>query len=108
MGSLLLALVLGVRLLSSLAGFQQPGGLPAAVKLEKPKPYSGQMEDPALLDAFIYVCELYFQFAHTTLNTQQATLALLCLEGDAAVWWQMVQTMLPVGLLTWGELKGLF
>ena len=42
------------------AAAQQPGGLPAAVKLEKPKPYSGQMEDPAVLDAFIYAFELYF------------------------------------------------
>ena len=42
------------------AAAQQPGGLPAAVKLEKPKPYSGQMEDPAVLDAIIYACELYF------------------------------------------------
>ena len=72
------------------AAAQPPGGLPAAVKLEKPKPYSGQMEDPAVLDAFIYVCKLYFQFAYITLDTQQATLALLCLEGDAAVWWQTV------------------
>ena len=77
------------------------------MKLEKPKPYSEQMEDPAVLDAFIYVCKLCFQFAHITLDTQQATLALLCLEGDAAVLWQMVRTVHPVGLLTWGELKGL-
>ena len=42
------------------AAAQQPGGLPAAVKLEKPKPYSGQMEDPAVLDAFIYACKLCF------------------------------------------------
>ena len=47
---------------------QQPGGLPAAVKLEKPKPYSGQMEHPAVLDVFIYACELYFQLAHVTLD----------------------------------------
>ena len=39
---------------------QQPGGLPAAAKLEKPKPYSGQVKDPAVLDAFIYACKLYF------------------------------------------------
>ena len=62
-----------------------PGGLPAAVKLEKPKPYSRQMEDPAVLDAFIYACELYFQLGHVTLDTYQATLALLWLEGDATV-----------------------
>ena len=48
---------------------QQPGGLPAAVKLEKPKPYSRQMEDSAVLDAFIYACELYFQLTHVTLDT---------------------------------------
>ena len=51
------------------AAAQQPGGLPAAVKLEKPKPHSGQMEDPAVLYAFIYACELYFQLAHVTLDT---------------------------------------
>ena len=66
---------------------QQPGRLPAAVKLEKPKPYKGQMEDPAVLDAFIYACKLYFQLAHMNLDTQQAMLALLWLEGDMAVWW---------------------
>ena len=72
---------------AGLAAAQQPGGLPAAVKLEKPKPYSGQMEDPAVLDAFIYACKLYFQLAYMTLDMQQATLALLWLEGDVAVWW---------------------
>ena len=51
------------------AAAQQPGGLPAAIKLGKPKPYSGQMEDPAVLDAFIYACKLYFQLAHVTLDT---------------------------------------
>ena len=51
------------------AAAQQPGGLPAAVKLEKPKPYSGQMEDPVVLDAFLYACELYFQLTHVTLDT---------------------------------------
>ena len=51
------------------AAAQPPGGLPAAMKLEKPKPYTGQMEDPAVLDAFIYVCKLYFQLAHVTLDT---------------------------------------
>ena len=66
---------------------QQPGGLLAAVKLEKPKPYSGQMEDPAVLDAFIYACKLYFQLADVTLDTYQTMLALLWLEGDMAVWW---------------------
>ena len=42
------------------AAAQQPGRLPAAVKLEKPKLYSGQIEDPAVMDAFIYACKLYF------------------------------------------------
>ena len=51
------------------AAAQQSGRLPAAMKLEKPKPQSGQMEDPAVLDAFIYACELYFQLAHVTLDT---------------------------------------
>ena len=50
------------------AAAQPPGGLPAAVKLEKPKPHSGQMEDPAVLDGFIYVYELYFQLAHIMLD----------------------------------------
>ena len=51
------------------AAAQPTGGLPAAVKLEKPKLYSGQIEVPAVLDAFIYACELYFQLAHVTLDT---------------------------------------
>ena len=92
---------------AGLAAAQQPGELPAAVKLEKPKPYSGQMADPAVLDAFIYACELYFQLGHVTLDTYQATLALLWLEGDAAVWWQTVRAAHPVGSLTWSELKAL-
>ena len=50
------------------AAAQPPGGLLTAVKLEKPKPYRGQMEDPTVLDAFIYVCKLYFQLTHVTLN----------------------------------------
>ena len=51
------------------AAAQPPGGLPATVKLEKPKPYSGQIEDPAVLDAFAYACELYFQRTQVTLDT---------------------------------------
>ena len=51
------------------AATQSPGGLFAAVKLEKLKPYSGQMEDPAVLDACFYVCKLYFQLTHVTLDT---------------------------------------
>ena len=51
------------------AAAQPPGELPATVKLKKPKPDSGQMEDPAVLDTFIYACKLYFQFAHVTLDT---------------------------------------
>ena len=60
-----------------------------------------------MLDAFIYTCELYFQVSHLTLDTQQATLALLWLEGDVAVWCQMVRAVHPVGSLTWSELKAL-
>ena len=51
------------------AAAQPPGGLPAVVKLEMPKPYSRQMEDPVVLDAFVYACKLYFQLAHVTLDT---------------------------------------
>ena len=51
------------------AAAQPPGGLPTAVKLEKPKPYSGQMEHPAVLDAFVYMHKLYFLLTHVTLNT---------------------------------------
>ena len=69
------------------AAAQPPGWLLTVAKLEKPKPYSGKMEDPAVLDAFVYVYELYFQLEHVTLDTYQATLVLLWLEVDAAVWW---------------------
>ena len=69
------------------AAAQPPGWFLAVVKLEKPKPYSGQIEDPAVLDAFVYMHELYFQLEHVTLDTYQATLALLWLEVNAAVWW---------------------
>ena len=34
-------------------------------------------------------------------------MALLWLEGDAAVWWQTVRAAHPVGSLTWSELKAL-
>ena len=34
-------------------------------------------------------------------------MALLWLEGDAAVWWQTVRAAHPVGALTWSELKAL-
>ena len=57
----------GVAIGAGRAAAQQPGGLPVAMKLENPKPYSGQMEDSAVLDAFIYACKLYFQFARVTL-----------------------------------------
>ena len=34
-------------------------------------------------------------------------MALLWLEGDAAVWWQMVRATHPVGSLMWSKLKAL-
>ena len=77
------------------------------MKLEKPKLYSGQMEDPVVLDAIIYACKLYFQLAHVILDTQQAMLALLWLEDDTAVWWYTVRATHPVGSLIWSELKAL-
>ena len=54
---------------AGLAAAQLPGGLPTVVKLEKHKPYSGQIEDPAVVDAIIYACKLYFQLTHVTLDT---------------------------------------
>ena len=51
------------------AATQPHGGLPTAVKLEKPKPGSGQMEVSAVLDAFVYACKLYFQLKHVNLDT---------------------------------------
>ena len=51
------------------AAVQPLCGLPATVKLDKPKPYSRQMEDPAVLDAFVYARKLYFQLAHIALDT---------------------------------------
>ena len=35
--------------------------LPTSIKLEKPKPYNGSVEDASILEAFLYACELYFQ-----------------------------------------------
>ena len=35
--------------------------LPRSVRLEKPKPFNGNTEDPAVLDSFLYACELYFE-----------------------------------------------
>ena len=75
------------------------GGLPAGVKLDKPKPYAGATDDPAVLDSFTYACELYFKLARVTRPEQQATLALLWLEGDAAVWWPTVRARFPAGTL---------
>ena len=34
--------------------------LPRSVSLEKPKPFGGNTADPAVLDSFLYACELYF------------------------------------------------
>ena len=51
------------------AAVQPTSGHSTALKLEKPKPYSGQMEDLAVLDAFIYACNLYFQLTHVTIDT---------------------------------------
>ena len=51
------------------AAVQQSGRLFTAVKLKKLKLYTGQMEDPAVLDVFGFMCKLYFQLAYVTLNT---------------------------------------
>ena len=42
------------------------GGLPSGVRLEKPRPFLGNSEDPATLEAFLYSCELYFSLAGMT------------------------------------------
>ena len=81
--------------------------LPRSVRLEKPKPFDGNTSDPAVLDSFLYACELYFELTRVTRADQQATLSLLWLEGDAAIWWQTVRSGHPAGTLTWQGLKGL-
>ena len=40
---------------------------------------------------FIYACELYFKLTNLNSPSQQALMALLWLEGEAAVWWQSVK-----------------
>ena len=40
--------------------------LPTSIKLEKPKPYNGNVEDASVLDAFLYACELYLNLLNIT------------------------------------------
>ena len=40
--------------------------LPTSVKLEKPKPYNGSIEDASILEAFLYACKLYFNLSNIT------------------------------------------
>ena len=65
--------------------------LPTSIKLEKPKPYNGSVEDASILEAFLYACELYFNLSNIMDPCCQAKMALLWLEQDAAVWWQTIK-----------------
>ena len=65
--------------------------LPISIKLEKPKPYNGSVEDASILEAFLYACELYFNLSNTMDPCCQAKMAFLWLEQDAAVWWQTIK-----------------
>ena len=62
-----------------------------SIKPEKPKSYNGSVEDASILEAFLYVCELYFDLLNITDPCYQAKMALLWLEQDAAVWWQTIK-----------------
>ena len=55
----------------------------------------------AMLEAFLYRCELYFSLARMANQQQSAMLALLWLDRDAAVWWQTVRHQHPTGTLAW-------
>ena len=75
------------------------------MRLEKPRPFLGNSEDPATLEAFLYSCELYFSLDGMANPQLCTTLALLWLDRDAAVWWQTVRQQHPTGTLAWEELK---
>ena len=60
--------------------------LPTSFKLEKPKPYNENVEDASILEAFLYVCELYFNLSNIMDPNCQVKIALLWLDQDAAVW----------------------
>ena len=81
--------------------------LPTSIRLEKPKPYNRNIEDALVLEAFLYACELYFSLSNKTEPCCQAKMALLWLEQDAAIWWQIIKEKYLLDHVTWGMLCGL-
>ena len=81
--------------------------MPTGIKIDKQKPFDGSTKDPSVLNSFIYACKLYFKLINLNYPSQQALMALLWLEGEVAVWWQLVKAGYPLDQLTWRDLKAL-
>ena len=81
--------------------------MPTGIKTDKLKLFNGSTKDPSVLKLFIYACELYIQLTNLTSPSQKALMALLWLEGEAAVWWQSVKVGYPLDQLAWSDLRAL-
>ena len=81
--------------------------MPAGIKIDELKPFDGSTKDPSVFDSFIYTCQLYYKLTNLNSPSQQALMALLWLEREAAIWCQSVKVGYPLDRLTWSDLKAL-
>ena len=86
------------------AGHGGAGSLLSGMKAPTPKLFDGQIKDQAALESFLYSYGLYFCLTGLNDDVQRAVMAILCLTGEAAIWWQTVRATHKVGL-TWACLQ---
>ena len=60
-----------------------------------------------MLETFLYACDLYFKNKGLADGSQRASLALMWLDWDAAVWWHFIAPSHPLDHLTCALLKQL-
>ena len=69
--------------------------------------FTGATREAHVLETFLYACDLYFKNKGLADEGQRASLALMWLDGNAAVWWRSIAPSHPLDHLTWAVLKQL-
>ncbi|XP_050369689.1 uncharacterized protein LOC126787821 [Argentina anserina] len=85
------------------------GGITHKVKIPEPKFFNGE-RSAKVLENFIWDMEHYFKNAHIP-ETEKVSIASMYLEGDAKLWWRMVEQQAEQSenmqsLDTWDAVKG--
>ena len=69
--------------------------------------FTGATREAHVLETFLYACDLYFKNKGLADEGQRASLVLMWLDEDAAIWWRSIAPSHPLDYLTWAVLKQL-